>query len=399
MLSVAAVVVAIWGGYRLLTAGKQTTDDAQVQADVVGLAPRVSGLVAQVFIRENQQVRAGDRILQLDPAEYLARLHEAEANRDSAQAQADAADLQAQVAEAAARGTFTSAEAQVASSAALAHSSDADIAAARAGVARAAADFRRATLEHDRARALLAQHAITQQQVDAIEEAFLAARAGVSESRARERAARAAQHAARGRVGEAQGHLGASRPVDEQIRVAQANAKLARARAEAAAAQATLAALALDYTTVRAPQDGVVSNLTVHPGQLLQASQVFLQLVPSRMYVVANFKETQTDHMLVGQRVVVDVDAYPGRDIEGWVESLSGATGARFSLLPPENASGNFVKIVQRVPVRIAWRTTPRDMPPLRAGLSVTVKVYENERGDTSITDSREPKATVGRRP
>ena len=139
--------------------------------------------------------------------------------------------------------------------------------------------------------------------------------------------------------------------------------------------QIDLARLQLSWTEVRAPADGTVARLGARAGQIVQPGQVLGQLVPSRSYVVANFKETQTGAIRPGQKVDVELDAYDGRKLEGRVESISGGTGARFALLPPDNASGNFVKVVERVPVRIAWDAPPADVP-LRAGLSATVTVH-----------------------
>ena len=144
---------------------------------------------------------------------------------------------------------------------------------------------------------------------------------------------------------------------------------------KSAQAALDLAKLQLSYTTVYAANDGNVSRLGARVGQIVQPGQVLGQLVPTRTYLVANFKETQTGTIRPGQKVSVDVDAYEGRKLEGKVESISGGTGARFALLPPDNASGNFVKVVERVPVRIEWVNAPADLP-LRAGLSATVTVH-----------------------
>lgn len=160
-----------------------------------------------------------------------------------------------------------------------------------------------------------------------------------------------------------------------QKRVYVAQAALAHARAKAAAAARDLATLQLDYTEVRAPQDGVVSKLSAREGQLVAADQPVAELVPDRTYVVANFKETQVGRMRPGEKATVEIDAYPGLKLPGRVESLSGGTGARFSLIPPDNASGNFVKVVERVPVRIAWAAPPLPQVALRAGLSAYVTV------------------------
>jgi membrane fusion protein (multidrug efflux system) len=163
--------------------------------------------------------------------------------------------------------------------------------------------------------------------------------------------------------------------VEPQIAVAEANAALAHARVQSAQAALDLARLQLSYTKLLAPVDGWASKLVAHTGQLAAVGQPVVSIVPTATYVVANFKETQVGRMKVGQRVAITVDAYPDRKLEGQVASFSGGTGATFSLIPSDNATGNFVKLVQRIPVRIAWVNPPNDLD-LRAGYSVDVTVH-----------------------
>jgi membrane fusion protein (multidrug efflux system) len=371
----AAAALALLVGARLfLTRGEETTDDAQIEADVVPVAPRVAGAVVRVAVHDDQQVKKGDLVFEIDPADYTARAQQAEAELATAQAQAAVADAQVQVVEASARGGFAGARAAVSSSAAALQQADAQIAAAQASVRRAEAEAVKARADLGRAKQLRAGDAIPQAQLDAVQAAADTAEAGVASARANAAAAEEAKRTAQGRVGEAQGRLGQSTPVAAQIAAAHASADLAHARVKSAQAALDLARLQLSYTKVVAPADGEISNLTVREGQLLAAAQPVGQLVPNATYVVANFKETQIGAMKPGQRVDVDVDAY-GQTLHGRLESLSGGTGARFSLLPPDNASGNFVKVVERVPVRIAWVDPPRGMT-LRAGLSATVTVH-----------------------
>jgi membrane fusion protein (multidrug efflux system) len=163
--------------------------------------------------------------------------------------------------------------------------------------------------------------------------------------------------------------------VEPQIAAAEANAALAHARVQSAQAALDLARLQLSYTKILAPVDGWASKLVAHAGQLTAVGQPVVSIVPTATYVVANFKETEVGGMKAGQRAVITVDAYPGRKLEGRVESFSGGTGATFSLIPADNATGNFVKLVQRIPVRIAWVNPPKDLD-LRAGYSVDVTVH-----------------------
>jgi membrane fusion protein (multidrug efflux system) len=307
----AVVLLGLFGGWEYLHRGDETTDDAQVEADVVAVAPRVGGSVAEVLVPEDAPVKAGQPILRIDPTDYALRVGQAEADLATARAQAQAADAQ--------------------------------VGAARATVTRGEAEAEKALADLRRADALKAGDAIAESQYDATRVSSETARAGAGANRA-------------------------------QYAAALASAELAHARVKSAEAALALAELQLRYTEVRAPADGVVSRLGARVGQILAPGQVVGQLVPSRTYVVANFKETQTGGIRPGQRVDVEIDAYSGRKLEGRVESVSGGTGARFALLPPDNASGNFVKVVERVPVRIAW-VAPPDVA-LRAGLSAFVTVH-----------------------
>jgi membrane fusion protein (multidrug efflux system) len=370
----AAVAVAATA-HLLLTRGDESTDDAQVEADVVPVAPRVAGQVIHVQVQDNQRVKRGDLLLEIDPADYVAREQQAEAELATAQAQAQAADAQVLVVEASARGGFTGARAAVSSSAAALQGSDAQILASRAALQRAEAEARKAGADLERANQLRAGDAIPQAQLDQVQASAETAEANVAAARAQLKGAEEAKRTAQGRVGEAQGRLAQSTPIAAQIATARANAELAHARVKAAQAALEIARLQLSYTKVFAPADGEISKLSVHPGQLVAAAQPVAQLVPNQTYLVANFKETQIGRMAPGQRAEITIDAYGGRKIEGRVESISGGTGARFSLLPPDNASGNFVKVVERVPVRIAWSNPPGDLA-LRAGLSVDVTVH-----------------------
>jgi membrane fusion protein (multidrug efflux system) len=300
--TVTALALAGLGAHAWLTRGEETTDDAQVEADVVALSPRVAGPVVALLVVENQPVKAGQPILRIDDADYQLKVRQAEAELATARAQAAAADAQ--------------------------------VGAARASVTKAEAEAEKAAIDLRRA-----------------EERFDATRLGSETARA---------------------GAGANRA---QYAAALANADLAHARVEVARAALELARLQLSYTTVSAPADGVVSRLGARQGQMVAAGQPVAQLVPDRTYLVANFKETQTGAIRPGQRVDVELDAYPGRRLEGKVESISGGTGARFALLPPDNASGNFVKVVERVPVRVSWVDPPTDLP-LRAGLSALVTVH-----------------------
>jgi len=374
VFAIAAVGGLAYGGYALATAGHQSTDDAQVSADVVPVGLRVGGLVTKVFVKENQLVKLGDPLAEIDSADYAAREKQAEAELATAAAQASAADAQVQVVEATSKGGLASARAMVTGSSAGVGSAVAQAESAKASLDRAQVDAKKALLDLDRAKELRAANAVPPQALDNAQAAFDSAQAAVAQARAQLAFATQSKATALAQVGEAQGKLSQSTPVEAQIDEARAQAALAHAKVDSAKAQLDLAKLQLSYTKVTAPADGLASRLTVHAGQLVTIGQPVIQLVPVLTYVVANFKETQLGEMRPGQAAEIEVDAYPGRKFKGKVESLSGGTGASFSLLPADNATGNFVKVVQRVPVRIAWDDLPADVP-MRAGLSSDVTV------------------------
>jgi membrane fusion protein, multidrug efflux system len=376
---VAVVVLAAIGGYALLTHGQESTDDAQIDADVVPLSARVAGTVLALRVKDNQQVKAGDVLVELDPVDPQARLAQAQAELATARAQADAARAQEQVATSSAKGGFHSAKAVLSGSSVGVSSAEAQVAAAEAALERTKTEAHRTELDLARFRQLRDAGVISQQQLDNTQAAYDTAQAALLQARANLTAAQEARRGAVSKVAEAEGRVAQTENVDAQVAAAHAATELAEARVKAAEAAVALAENQVRYTRITAPSDGVVSKLGVHLGQLVSVGTPVAELVPSETYVVANFKETQIGQMHPGDRVKVEIDAYPGHDLEGRVESLSAGTGARFSLLPPDNASGNFVKVVQRVPVRIAWNSPP-DIP-LRAGLSAEVTVYVGSGG------------------
>ncbi len=370
----AVIVLSAVGGYALYSANRESTDDAQIESDVVPVSARVGSEVRVVHVKDNQPVKKGDLLVELDDNDLSARVKQAEAGLATAKAQANAADAQVTVAEATAKGGLTTAKAGVYGSNEQVSSASSQIAAAEAGLKRAQADATKSALDLKRVQQLAERGAVAQQQLDNAVAVDASARAAVDQAEAQLSAAKQAKRVARSRVAEAVGRLDQSKPIDSQIAIAKANDALAHARVKSAEAELELAKLQLSYTRITAPDDGVVSRVSVHAGQLVQPGQPIAEFVPKGTYVIANFKETQVGRIKAGDRAEIDIDAYPGKSFEGVVESLSAATGARFALMPPDNASGNFVKVVQRVPVRIRW-----DKPPdraMRAGLSADVTVF-----------------------
>jgi membrane fusion protein (multidrug efflux system) len=371
------VVAAALGAYFVvawISHGKENTDDAQIDADVVAVSARVGGAVMKVHVTDNQQVHQGDVLVEIDPADLASREKQAEAELAAAKAQAASADAQVRIVAATSKGGLSAAQAQLSGTATSVASATAQIEAAKAALARAQAESSRADTDLARAVSLRKDEAVPQAQVDTANANALAAHAAVAQAQAQLASSQEMRSTAQTQIAEARGRVEQSAPIDAQLDAAQANADLAHARADAADASLTQAKLQLSYTRILAPADGVLSRLAVHEGQLVQAGQQIVGVVPNTTYVVANFKETQVGRMRAGQSAEITIDALPGRTFEGKVESTSPGTGARFSVLPADNASGNFVKVVQRLPVKIAWVNVPQDVK-LAAGLSVDVTV------------------------
>ena len=372
--AIVALAGACYMAFHHFTAGRENTDDAQVATDMVPIAARVGGLVVDVPVVDNQLVKTGDLLVAIDPAEYELKVKSATAELDAARAQAEVADAQMQIVSASSKGGLSTARAALTGSAASVHGADAQIAAARAARARAQADADKADTDLRRAQSLRKDDAIPQAQVDSLVATAAAAHAAVAQSEAQLTAAEEAKRTAQSRIGEAEGRVEQSAPVDAQVAAAKANAELAHARVQSASSSLDQAKLQLSYTRVVAPADGHVSKLGVHAGQLVQPSFVLTNVLPLATYVIANYKETQVGAMRAGQPATVSVDAFPGRELHAKVESVAFGTGAQFSLLPPDNASGNFVKVVQRVPVKLVWVDLPSDVR-LESGLSVDATV------------------------
>jgi membrane fusion protein, multidrug efflux system len=369
----ALALLLFYGIFELFTTGRETTDDAQVAADVVPVSARIGGQVASVPVVENQFVRKGDVIALIDPSDAQVKLAQSEGDLETARAQAAAADARVTLASASARGGLAAAQAAVRGSHETVQSSGDAIAEARAAVAAAEANARKGELDNRRAEELGAKGDISRAQVDAAHAANETARAALMQARARLDSTRNARQLAEANVQQAEGKLEQTGPVGAQVAAAAADAALAHAKVKSAQAALQAAQLALSYTRITAPADGIAAKLSVHPGNVVSAGQPIVQLVPLHTYVVANFKETQVKSMRPGQRAEIRVDSLGGKTFEGRVDSLSGGTGSAFALLPPDNASGNFVKIVQRVPVRVSWSGPPSNVAAAGSSAEVTV--------------------------
>ncbi len=356
--------------------GVESTDDAQIDGDVVSVPARTSAVVTKVLFTDNQLVKAGDPLVELDDAPTRAHLAAAEASLESAKAAADAADADARVAEINARSNHSAAQASLSGAASSATAFQDQVREAQASVVAAQAEQDKAKLDLERARSLFAGAAIPKAQLDQAQTAYDTTSAQLSQANARLAMVKSSTSEAQSRIQEANAHLQQTSDVDVLIAQARARARTAHAQVATAQAARDLAALDLSYTRIVAPQSGTVSKRTVAVGQMVSPGQPIVQLIPTQaLWVTANFKETQLENMHPGQKADIEVDAFSRRVFHGHVESFSSATGARFALLPPDNATGNYTRVVQRVPVRIAIDDLPTDVS-LRPGMSVTLTVH-----------------------
>jgi membrane fusion protein, multidrug efflux system len=374
LLVVGLGIAAATGGFAYSQQGIEGTDDAQLDADVIAVPSRASGTIARVLFADNQEVKAGTLLAELDAAPLKVALAQAEAALSAAQAVADGADAEAELAATNALGNQQVARAILATNAAGARASEDEIRQGEAQVATAEAQRNQAAIDLARANALFERGAFTRAQHDQATTGKQVADSMLAASRARLSTLLLARAQSQSRVAEASAKVKVSDSVDTLIRQAKARAASAHAQVETARAARDMAALELSYAQTFAPRDGVVSKRSINEGQAVSRGQAIVQLVPKERWVTANFKETQLAHMLPGQSVEVVADAYPDVTLSGEVQSFSGATGARFTLLPPDNATGNFTKVVQRIPVRIRLNDVPEGLA-LRPGLSVEVRV------------------------
>ena len=390
---VAAVVVALVaaGLYWLHIRGRESTDDAQVDGHITQIAARVGGTVTKVLVDDNQQVKAGDVLVQLDERDYQVALDRARAALADAQANAAAATTGVPIAQvqtssgvSTASGGLEQATAGVAAAEKGIQAAQSNLAAAQAHQREREATAAKAEKDVERLRGLVQKDEVSQQQFDAVVATAQSARAAADAARSDVTSAEAAvtvaqQRAAEARAAETQARasLATAKTAPEQLRITRAKADAAQAQVAQAQAALQQAQLNLQYTAIKAPTTGVISRRSVEPGQVIQAGQPLFALVDlADVWITANFKETQLKGVRPGQSATISVDALGGREFKGHVDSIAAATGAKFSLLPPENASGNYVKVVQRVPVKIVLEPGEDSNHLLRPGMSVTPTVF-----------------------
>jgi membrane fusion protein (multidrug efflux system) len=394
---VVAIIVAIpvYSYYSV----RESTDDAQVDGHVIPISSRVSGNILSVLINDNQSVRAGQELVRLDPADYKLAVAQAEAQLSSSEADTLESEQSVPVTTITTSGQISTSVAQQQQARATVTAAEKGVEAARARLnsAKAAleqrqANFVKAQKDLARYKSLVDKDEISKQDYDAAVAAAEANSAQVTAGRAEVLEAQHMLDQAIAQVDEAKARLATAtvqrhqseRLESRQRAVTEARYQSAQATAKQRRADLEQAKLNLDYTILKAPVDGVISRKTAEPGIQLAAGQQLMALVPLEdVWVTANFKETQLRKMRVGQRVEIKVDAYgDGRKYRGHIDSIAAASGAKFSLLPPENATGNYVKVVQRVPVKIVLEPGENRDHRLIPGMSVVPTVLLNSDTD-----------------
>ena len=361
----------------------EDTDDAQVDGNLYQVSSRVSGQVIHVDVEEEQFVHAGDPIAEIDPKDYQVALEQAEANLANAQAEYQQALVNVPITSVQTNTSIQTSSSDVLASQASVEQAEAQVQVDKAKVASAAAQAQKSALDVQRYTPLVAKDVISKQQFDAAV-AQAAADQGALEAAQRDVKAQEdtvrlmSERLAQSRSNQVQ----SERNGPKQVAVQQAHAAAALAAIKEAQAKVDQAQLNLGYTRIVAPITGIVSNKSVAVGENLSVGQSLMTIVPlTDLWVTANFKETQLKEMRPGQKVEIEVDALGGRKFTGVVQEIGGATGSSLSLFPPENATGNYVKVVQRIPVRINFTNLDQENKDyaLRIGMSVEPKVRVKE--------------------
>jgi membrane fusion protein (multidrug efflux system) len=374
VLAVLAVIGALlyWWQARKF----EGTDDAQIDGYIYPISARVSGHVTKVNVEEGQFVKAGTVLVEIDDRDYQVAVERAKADYMDAVAGSEAAQFNVPISQVGSSSQIHSAQSDVLNAEAGISGATKQVEEAEAKLVQAKANAVTANADLVRYGTLVGKREISQQQYDQAVAAATSANATVTAAEASVRSAQEVVKQAKARLGQSQASLANAQITPKQISVTQARARAGEAQADKAKASLDQAELNLSYTKIISPVDGVVGNRNAQIGQNVQIGQEMLSIVPLKdIWVTANFKETQLEHMRPGQSVEIEVDALGGQKLHGRVTSVGGATGARFSLLPPENATGNYVKVVQRIPVRIDFEGRDKSEfnqdGRLRPGLSV----------------------------
>ena len=393
LLGAGAVLLASLIGLIVYYHNRESTDDAQVDGHITPIASKVYGRVDQVLVDDNQPVRAGQALLKIDPRDYQAAVNQAKAALLLAESEAKSAGVDVpRTRENVLSGT-TSADAQLLGAKAdearaettYEQAQTADLAWAQANVEKSLANAELGKADLARYLPLMEKGEISKQQYDAAKanadataSALKADQERLAQAKRNVDVSKAQLEAAKARVEQAKAAVVSARADVKQVSMKAADAQAKIAKVEQARAALEAAQLNLSYTEITAPVDGVATHKQVEPGQIVQAGQGLLVVVPlQNVWVTANFRETQLKNMKPGQRAEVKVDTY-GKTFSGHVDSIAGATGSVLSLLPPENATGNFVKVVQRIPVKIVLDPIPAEKAVLRPGMNVDATIVTN---------------------
>ena len=371
------LLVAIFFLWRYLSS-YEATDDAQIDGHVNSVSTRVSGHVITLNVQDNQYVEKGTLLVEIDPSDYEVAVAQARAEYADAQAQANAAGINVPITDVTTSSQVSGAQAGVSSAQAGITTARQQFEAAKSQVAEADANNVKAQNDLARYKILIDKQEISQQQYDQAIDSAQAAAATLQAARASADAFAAQIKQAQSRLEQANADFRNASSAPQTMRVIRARAESAKAIADQKKAALDQAELNLSYTKVTAPVSGAVSNRTVEVGQNVVPGQELMKIIPldeDNIWVTANFKETQLRKIKAGQRADIDVDA-TGTTYKGHVDSLAGASGERFSLLPPENATGNYVKVVQRIPVKIVFEKGEIKNHELRPGMSVNPKVW-----------------------
>lgn len=378
MFLIIGIVVLLVVGFFLWRyfASYESTDDAQIDGHLNPVSARVSGHIEKLLVDDNQYVQAGAPLVQIDARDYQVLVARAKADYDNAVAAAKAAGVNVPITSTSTSGQLAAAAAEVASAEAMLLAARQQAEAANAQLAQADANNVKAQNDLARYKQLISKQEISQQQFDQASTAAQAASAAVDAARAGLAAAQHQVKAAQSRLVQAQANARIAQTGPQQVAVIRSHAESAAALVEQKKAELDAAQLNLQYTTVVSPVSGFVTNRTVEVGQNVQPGQELMRIINlDNIWVTANFKETQLRKMRVGQTVTISVDT-TGKDYKGHLQSIAGASGAITSLLPPENATGNYVKVVQRIPVKITFDPGETKEHVLRPGMSVEPKVW-----------------------
>lgn len=418
IIGVVLVILSLVGlHYYSYYASHESTDDAFVEGHIIQISPKIVGHVTKVYVVDNQQVKEGELIAEIDNRDYQAQLDQAKAALQSAISKQQAASSNvtltqvnssanveqatsvvqggkagveaARAQQAAQREQIQQMQAQIGIAQANIEQARAEVTAREADATRARSDveryeilFKSGDVSHQQYDTAVATAKMADAQLEAARKKVVAAnsqlevaRTNVSMSQESLRQAQSQVERAQANVGEAQGRLAAANSAPQQVAVSKAQAETATAEVASARAAVEKAELALSYTKVYAPEAGRITRKSIEEGAFVQIGQVLMAIVPDQFWVTANFKETQLANMQPGQEAEIRIDAYPGKVFKGHVDSIQRGAGSRFSLLPPENASGNYVKVVQRVPVKIVFDENPGSQFPLGPGMSAEPEV------------------------